>query len=159
MSVRNTFFRSESDEVSPGGLERTGAYTSVEIHVPAAFAEQLGSAGRPVPPPVSGVALVDTGASRTVVDAAAVRQLGVSPIGVAEFNTPAGVSQHPVFPARLEFPALGSGIEFSSIGGVDLTRQTLPDGGGQFICLIGRDILRQAVLIYNGPGAMWTIAF
>lgn len=159
MSVRNTFFRSSSGEPNPRALEATGAYTAVEIHVPTALEQQLGSTGQAVPRPVLGVALVDTGASRTVVDAEAVEQLGLSPIGVADFNTAAGPSSRPVYPARLEFPALETQIDFSSIGGVDLTGQTLPDGETQFVCLIGRDILSRGVLIYNGIGGMWTIAF
>ncbi len=93
------------------------------------------------------------------MDAVAVEQLGLSPIGVADFNTAAGPSRRPVFPARLEFPALETQIEFSSIGRVDLTGQTLPDGDTQFVCLIGRDILSRGVLIYNGVGGVWTIAF
>lgn len=91
------------------------------------------------------------------MEASALRQLGVQPSGYAMLHTPAGASRYPIFPARLDFPGLGMHVEFSEISGVDLTGMALPDGR-RVVCLIGRDILRRGLLVYNGAAGMWTIA-
>lgn len=118
----------------------------------------LESRGRNVPAPAAGWALVDTGATRTAVDSAAIAALEVRPVGATTLLTAAGPAEQEMFPARIEFPAFGASIEFGSVTGVDLGDHSLPDGR-KLICLIGRDVLSRAVMVYNGPGALWTIAF
>ena len=66
--------------VSPAGLIKRGPIVPVEIHIPTELADHLLKQGKPVPQPVSGACLVDTGTGKTAVDDAMIQSLGVAPI-------------------------------------------------------------------------------
>ena len=136
-----------------GPLFALGPRLPIEIHVPTALAKHLSQNGQPVPAPLSGWALIDTGASVTCVDANAIQSLGVQPVGVVNVGTPstAGTPQNQ-YPVRLVFP--GSplpGLETMHAIGSVLQPQKL-------LALIGRDALASLVLVYNGPGGFITLA-
>jgi len=103
--------------------------------------------------------MIDSGATRTAIDGTAITQLGVQPISTTLVGTAGGPVSQGVYPASLRFPGMGNmTLDFSSVVSVTLTGQGTPDGQ-PLICLIGRDVLANAVLIYNGPHSLWTIAF
>src|SRR5437867_2014778 len=92
------------------------------------------------------VGTFDTGASVSAVDAAVVRQLGIPPIGTINVGTAGGVQQQAQYPASFSFPGTGlPTINFNFVIGSNLTGQQPP-----IIALIGRDVLRHFVMIYNG---------
>jgi hypothetical protein len=101
--------------------------------------------------------LIDTGATRSCVDSKVIASLGVKPIGVAVTGTAGGPVQQYRYPARFRFPGEGLEIEFSSVIGVNLAGQSI--GGRDIIVLLGRDVLSRCILIYNGPGGFFTLAF
>jgi hypothetical protein len=142
----------------PDFLHRFGPIASVEVHVPAALAELLAQSDAPIPSPAAGWALVDTGAGTTCVDARVISRLGVSPIDVIAVGTAGGVQQQGVYPAALRFPGMeGMRIEFSAVLGVDLSGQVTPSAE-PLICLVGRDLLRSGLFMYNGMTGAWTLA-
>jgi len=66
-------------KTDPGLLEQVGPLVPVQIEVPTVLAQQLQQAGMAVPQPVSGQALIDTGATSSAVDAQVLTSLGIAP--------------------------------------------------------------------------------
>jgi hypothetical protein len=140
-------------------LQTNGPILNVLVHIPTALAQLL-SQGTPIPSPQSGIALIDTGASHTCVDESSLVKLGVNPIGVATTRTAAGPANQSRYPVRLEFPGEGLDLEFSSVTGVDLSGQAIDIGAQShpIVVLVGRDVLSQCVLVYNGPGGFYSLS-
>jgi hypothetical protein len=114
--------------------------------------EVLALPGTQASGPVTGRVLFDTGATKTVVDEAAIKQLGIQPAGVTNVSTPSGTAQQLLYPAELEFLPMHSRVKFTFvIGSPHLAAQGL-------LALIGRDVMRHMVLIYNGFVGQWVIA-
>lgn len=130
----------------------------VEIHVPPVIAQVLISRGDPVPAPVTGLALVDTGATFTCVHERVLQQLGLNPVGVVTSGTAGGPVQQSQYPVRLLSPDQGWTFDLITTA-VDLRGQQVPVQPPQdLIALIGRDLLRNCVLVWNGPAGFWTLA-
>ncbi|MEE8465668.1 MAG: hypothetical protein V3S68_04270 [Dehalococcoidia bacterium] len=75
-------------------------------------------------------------------------------LGTAGGQTPASL-----YPARFVLAAGTSStltVDFNSVIGVDLSGQTI--GGQNLIALIGRDILSNSLLIYNGILGVYSIS-
>lgn len=141
------------------GLQATGPFLPVQVEVPLALATRLQQAGQAPPTPAPGFALLDTGASVSAVDAAVMQQLNVQPVGIVTVGTAGGPQQQPLFPARFSFPGTNiPGINFNRLLGANLQSQQVP-GQGPIIALLGRDLMAHFVLIYNGPGGYFSIAF
>lgn len=160
MPVYSRFFQLPQQgpvKVDPKVLRQIGPLLNVEVSVPSVLAQYLTEQDQPIPAPVSGLALIDTGASRSCVDVQAIESLGVSPIGVTTIGSARGLGQHNLYPAKFRFPGVALETEFSSVVGVDLKGQST--GGQDIVVLVGRDVLSHCVLIYNGPGGFFTLAF
>jgi hypothetical protein len=134
-----------------------GPLFPIEIHVPAAFAQLLTANQQPVPAPIMGFALIDTGATSSCVDQHSMLSLGVSPIGIHPVAGVGEVANHPVYPAQLAFPNNIVSFAFGARIGVNLLAQSQP--GAPIVALIGRDILSGCVLVYNGTTGLVTLAF
>ena len=164
MPIFNSFHRQQTPgpggQAAPLALLTFGPFIPVQIEAPSVLVSQLEAEGRQLPTPVPGFALIDTGATLTAIDETAIAQLGVQPIDVATVGTAGGPQPRPVYPARLSFPGTPLGtLEFGRLLSVNLAGQQVPLQHGQIIVLIGRDILQHCVLVYNGPGAMFSLAF
>lgn len=157
MPVHNRFFLNTSQQIDPSGLAAAGPVLGVEISIPAPLAERLIQEKKPLPSPHTGLALIDTGATRSGVDRVIISNLGVQPVGVATTLTANGPAQQSLYPAHFRFPSENIEIDFSSVLGVDLTGHKV--GEQRIIALLGRDVLSRLVLIYNGPGGFFSIAF
>lgn len=129
----------------------------MEVNLPQPLINLLSSQNKPIPAPAPGFALIDTGASRTCIDSQVLSNLGISPIGVVTMGTAGGSSSCPLFPAKLSFPVVHLVIDFGSVAGVNLQGQTV--NGTPLVALIGRDVLLRCLLIYNGSGGFFTLAF
>lgn len=94
---------------------------------------------------IAGFALLDTGADRTVVDHATALQAGLVPVATVPFQR---YDSHKRidsdgFEAELELSGIGS-WSLEQVGSLELARFSL-------LAIIGRDILNDLVLVYNGP--------
>jgi hypothetical protein len=155
--IHNLFYTGPNNQHDPAALRTVGPVLTVQVEIPTALASQLQKQGATAPTPAAGFALVDTGASSTCETV--LTGLGINPVGQIQISTPSGQSARSVYPARFAFPgSLIPPIDFVGIVGVDLRAQAIPNHG-PIIALIGRDILQNFILNYNGPGGMYTLAF
>jgi hypothetical protein len=117
-------------------------------------------AGRPLPQPVELTALVDTGAEVSAVDPGVITGLGLPLKAAGLANVPAtgGPTETWARPASLSIlhpsnqPILNLVISALDLFEVPLT-------GLGYEALIGRDVLSRCVLIYDGPAAVFTLAY
>jgi hypothetical protein len=120
----------------------------------------LQAAGVALPQPTSGLFLVDTGASQTVIDTALLSPLGLVPTGSVPIHTPStgttpqNCNQYDVM---LLVPPQSAGqmawvVEAMPAIESDFSAQSIHG-------LIGRDLLGAAVLVYNGPAGHFTLAY
>ncbi|MHB8409388.1 MAG: aspartyl protease family protein [Acidiferrobacterales bacterium] len=126
----------------------------------------LQKAGQPVPPPQLGTFLVDTGASGTCVDPSLLVALGITPKGITSVQTPStngAAALCPVYDVQLiVIPAMQSPpktpisfmphVRSISVIGAQLVHQGIHG-------LIGRDVLEQWLLIYNGQVGVFTLSW
>ena len=138
--------RSSSDILKSAGA----VLPNIEIALPQILVDELTKKGMPTPKPIIGNALIDTGASASVVDLSVISSLQISPVGVATVLTTAGPVQQNLFPIRFVLPRLV--IDVSAVLGADLKPFDI-------VTLIGRDILSLFLMIYHGRGGMITLAF
>lgn len=157
MPIYNYHYFTQARQHLPQALAQDGAFLEAEIHIPKALQDLLQSQNVTIPAPVRGFALIDTGATRTCADQNALSNLGINPIGLVSMGTAGGLTQCPLYPARLWFPSLSMDAKFTALVGVNLQGQQI--AGQQLTVLIGRDILLQALFIYNGRGGFFTLAF
>ena len=98
------------------------------------------------------LAMIDTGATGTVIKEGLPATLGINPVGTTLINTPSsmGVSCNQ-FDIQMLF---SNNVNIPSIVVIEAPLQ------GQHIqCLIGRDILQHGVFIYNGCDNSFTLSF
>jgi len=144
---------------APLALQAVGPVMPLQVEIPTALASALQQAGQPIPGPILGFALIDTGASVSAVDVSVVQRLGVQPIGVTNVGGVTGVAQQPTYPARFVFPGTAfPPIEFGMLLGAPLSGLQPAGLPGPLIALLGRELLQHFILIYNGPGAMFSVA-
>ena len=105
MPVNNRYFQDAAGHVlfSADNLALVGAVVPIEIHVPQVIAQVLTGRGHPHPA-VTGMAMVDTGATFTCVHEPVLLQLGLNPVGVATSGTASGPVQQSQYPVRLVSP-------------------------------------------------------
>lgn len=139
--------------LGPAPLQAIGPTVQVELTIPEELAQYFDRQGIPIPSPVGGTALIDTGASITAVDRSIINQLKISPIGMTTVYTPQGSAQQELFPIKLSF--VGSPVpiivNFGQVLGSDLRGQGI-------FALIGRDVLSSCILIYNGPLSHYSLS-
>jgi hypothetical protein len=97
-------------------------------------------------------AMIDTGASVTVIRKGLSEVLGINPIGTIAINTPSSTNvicnqfdMQLLFPNKLSIPS------------IIITEAPMQDQPVQ--CLIGRDVLQFGILIYNGYDNSFTLSF
>jgi hypothetical protein len=139
-------------------LNETGPLVAVEIGVPAALKQHLAEKGIPIPAPIAGFALVDTGAFATAVDESIFADLGVSPIDEIPTDSPHGAGKSNVYPASVTFPGMAvTDMPMERVVGCKLKWKTKDDK--EIVMLLGRDLLRWFLLVYNGPSSDVTLCY
>jgi hypothetical protein len=142
----------------PQALAVAGPVLNVLIEIPDVLAQSFNNNKQSIPTPVSGIALIDTGASITSFDESAVRSLGLNPNGTALVGTAGGQRTQSTFAARFSFPGTAiSSFEHPRVLECDLSGQTVMRSQ-PVIALIGRDFLANCVLVYNGSAGFWSLS-
>ena len=154
MPIFSRFWRHEETGIAdPDTLMSRGPSLSVEISVHEEFAAILEQEGTSIPQPQTGLALIDTGASITAIDQTVVDALGLIPLGIITVSTPSGQEDQLLYPCRIEFPGTPIGsLNFNRVTGSKLSEFGIAT-------LIGRDLLRHFLLVYNGFEGYWTLAY
>jgi predicted aspartyl protease len=139
--------------VSPvATLRKRGPIVQVEVSVAQVIAEQLLQQGQVIPAPLSGAALIDTGASSTCIDEAAAQQLGLPIVDVVRIMSAShAATPRNVYPIQIKIEGFPVNIKAPRAVGVPLATQNL-------LMLIGRDVLQHCNLFYNGPSGEITVA-
>jgi len=133
-------------------LLQNGPRVQVIIGVAQSFAEQVVQQGQSVPKPVSGLALVDTGASTTCIDDSLARGLGLPVIDVVQMTSASHAdTQANVYPIEMEIVGSPIKVNVPRALGANLTPQGI-------VALIGRDYLQHCTLFYNGVTGQITLS-
>jgi hypothetical protein len=135
----------------PDLLQARGPYVDVELRVPPALAASLAAAGKPVPAPINGPALLDTGASVSCVDKSVPPKLGLNPVGTTILQGAKGGGPSSLFPMRLEIQVMKWTIDYSNMVEADLAALG-------YLAIIGRDVLRLAQFVYHGHVGEYTLS-
>ena len=145
------------NQASGGYLTKDGPIIPVEVSVPAPLEQFLIQRNVAVPPPVSGYALIDTGAGITGIHQPVLDQLSLIPIDTIQLQTPSSIDTAFVYPTRVAFPSLQlSNVSLSRVVGNQLGWQT--SQGNEVIMLLGRDLLQNCLLIYNAKSDSVTLS-
>jgi hypothetical protein len=134
-------------------LERLGPTIHVEIGFnPMTFATLAGVApppavpqGAPLIPPQLVPALIDTGAQQSMIDEALAVQLALPLVNQQPVAGVGGQHVANVYLAHIFIPSLGGQGQFGAFMGAHLQA-----GGQLHRALIGRTLLRNTLLIYDG---------
>ncbi len=122
-----------------------GALLSVQISQPLSVAERIQTKSRQTIN-IKFNALIDTGASITVISPSVAEQLNLVHTGFNQIASVHNVEKRPVYYGRVTFP-WGASVEISLVScdlqGID--------------CLIGRDIIKNWVMIFDGVNGEITI--
>ena len=131
-------------------LQHIGPVMDIEIAAGSYAAGLLETSGASVPPPIAVTAMIDTGASVSVMRQGLGAQLCLQPTGIVFVHTAASTSVRcPEYSVRLLLP---NAISF------DTTLIEMPLADQHIGCLIGRDILARGVFIYLGSGNAFTLS-
>lgn len=146
--------RNEKGEVRPApeALALSGPILPVTLTLSDASQRAYSEQGKPLPETVSGLAMIDTGATSTCFDQDSARAAGLPVVGTAKMSSTTHADQEmPVFAGKMMIAGQividvdrGMGANLSSFDGL--------------VALIGRDLLSSAVFTYNGPDGSICIA-
>ena len=132
-------------------IQAIGPVVEVRIGVGAEVEKLLTNDSKPVPTAISAHAMIDTGATSTVIRDDIAQKLGLQPVGVTFINTPSSTNVRCYeYLVRLLFPDNVT---------VEATAISAPLQGQHIQCLVGRDILTRGVLIYIGYMNSFTLSF
>ena len=163
---------------SPALLKLAGPIVPGAWTLPLHLEERYRRSDMPVPKPVSGFVLVDTGASDTCISLQAAEELGLLPRRMATTYGASGLARNPVFWARLvieiqtvdgtttaglddevvSVPHLEDSIRALGVK-VAAPRRSGAKAPVRLIGLLGRDLLRHATFLYEGARAHFRLTF
>ena len=132
----------------------------VDLYIGAGLSKReiLRERGLPAPTARTLRALVDTGASRTVVEEEHLKGLGLTPLAEEDVHT----ASTGTAPVKLDVYAIELSLAESVTGTLarDLAVLASADLGGLGVqMLLGRDVLGRVILTYNGPDREFRLEF
>jgi predicted aspartyl protease len=157
MSIYNrVYLGADGKSGSAQHIRITGPTIPISISVPKALAAELIKEGKPVPPPEQGMALLDTGASITMIDEVVLQKLNINSLGKASVVGAAAdkASLFNKYPAAFSFP----GTNLPEIDYNSVVSNPALQAQQKIVALIGRDILMYGILIYNGVAGAITLS-
>ncbi|NQU82515.1 MAG: aspartyl protease family protein [Parcubacteria group bacterium] len=134
-------------------LHHIGPIIEALIGVSSVTKDILQKEQKEIPQPITARMLVDTGASVSAIKKGVADQLGLKPHGLTKIATPShGAHECPLYDVDILFSTHHTGIRNVRVIESAFEGQNI-DG------LIGRDILKLALLVYTGYDNSFTIAF
>ncbi len=128
------------------------------VGVSSPRADALRLAGQTVPPPILVRGLIDTGASCTCIDPAILQSLGVVSTGTVPTHTPSTQIGAPHIANQFDISMILQHPKLSwQFHAVPVLESSLSHQGIQ--ALIGRDILANCLLSYDGQACIFSLAF
>lgn len=131
-------------------LRTKGMLLRVRVGSASSIAGQQQSSGTTPQAPEEIVAMIDTGASISAIDVAVAARLGLVQTGSVQVGGVGGMSQQPVFAAALEIPDAGVTFDPLMLSGAQL-------GAPDFQMLVGRNLLCQMILTYDGANGQFAL--
>lgn len=134
-----------------------GPIVELVVGASASRTKALQTAGKPVPAQIKIRALVDTGASCTCLDLSCIQKLGLTPTGIAQVHTPT-TDEQPESKKQYDvsllvvLPGLSRRFAEQPVIEANLTFQGIQ-------ALIGRDMLKSCLLVYDGQEETFALAF
>lgn len=141
-------------------IDANGPILNVMVGVSHARAAALQSVGQDVPSSVTCKGLVDTGASCTCIDPHVVSALGITPSGKTQMATPStgtGVVTVDQYDVSLAIYSKISEPPYR-IPNLPIIESELKVRQGLDL-LVGRDVLAECILHYNGQTGLYTLVF
>jgi len=134
-------------------LQREGPVLSAVISIANQLEKKYAEQKLRVPEAIELKALIDTGASHSVVQEDIPKKLGLEPIGETRVNTPT-CSDHICYKyfLRMIIPVQNNSIYYEGVF------TALPLKGQNIDCLMGRDMLKDGVLVYSGCTNQFTLS-
>ncbi|MFQ6130631.1 MAG: retroviral-like aspartic protease family protein [Armatimonadota bacterium] len=133
-------------------LHRAGPCLKASVMLLESMAQALLAEGKEVPEPVSGMVLIDTGASGTCVDEGVARQLRLPARGTGQMSSASEASaERNLYPVTIDI--VGFPLKFNVMRA--MSAELAPQG---LVALIGRDALSGCMLVYNGLSGEVTLA-
>jgi hypothetical protein len=141
-------------------IEAAGALVSIEVGWGFARSQSARQQLRPVPPPLTAEAMLDTGAEIACVDTNLIQRLGLTFGSVSLANVPAiggmRLAQEFEVSLRVAHPSKNASQDLLV---KDLTILELDLGAVGYEALIGRDVLALCDLLYRGPAGQFTLSY
>jgi len=129
-----------------------GAIITVRVELGAVEEASLRAAGQPISPPFSTTALIDTGASHTAVHPMILHHLGVTQTGAALVAVPGHPhANRPLYDVRVTLGTHRTAFAVQVAKIVPATHTVA--------VLLGRDILRNGALLYDGENGAFSLWF
>lgn len=140
-------------QISPSQiLLQRGACVQIIIGIAQSFADQLLQQGQTLPQPISGIALIDTGASETCIDESLAQQMKLPVIDVVQIMSAShDATPTNVYPIQMQVIGTPIRVEVPRSLGANLASQG-------YVALIGRDFLQHCTLFYNGISGEMTLS-
>jgi len=132
-------------------LQRTGPVVNLDVGIGATAEALRKTANVALPAPIPVEAMIDTGASVSVIQSGLPLQLGLTPIGVATISTASS--------AKFRCPQYAMRLLFANQVVFEATLVAAPLQGHRVQLLIGRDLLTQGVFVYMGCGNTFSLSF
>jgi predicted aspartyl protease len=132
-------------------LQAMGPLVEVKLAVGKILEDILKQKNQNIPSPVTAMALIDTGASGTVVREDIPSKLNLHPIGTTLITTPSS--------QNVKCYEYLMRILFQNNVVIETSVIAAPLQGQNIQCLIGRDVLRLGVFIYTGYVNSFTLSF
>ena len=141
---------------APDLLANIGPVIPVTLTLPDNAQRAYIGRGQQPPAPISGTAMIDTGATATCFDTNAAQRAGLPTVGVARMAS-ASHANHPVptFAGKIICSTITINVEINVAPSMGANLSAVSNG---LIALLGRDVLKSAILTYNGPDGHFSLA-
>ena len=134
-----------------------GPITEVSISAPVPLISYLRDSQLPAYAVISGLAIIDTGASVSVLDENVMLGLEIPFLDTIWTDTIHGTAETKRYNASVSFPGLQlADVPLNYVPGGNVRAST--NFGGDVIMLLGRDLLRRFTMTYDGPNSKVKIA-